>query len=208
MLKHFLKGLCAGILISIGGGVFLNCDNRIVGTFLFSVALLCICMLGYTLYTGKICYITDNFNVNGFLELIFGLFGNIVACAVCGLLIRISVPSIGAAADALCINKLSSQLPWQALIRALFCGMLVYLSVDIYKKKNSVIGILICIPAFILSGYEHSIADMFYFFSSTQIWKSQALESVVFIAIVLAGNSLGGLILPLLMKAAGEKNEK
>jgi len=83
--------------------------------------------------------------------------------------------------------------------------MLVYLSVETYKKKNTVVGILLCIPCFILSGYEHSIADMFYFFSSAKIWQSDALRSVLFIILVLIGNSVGGLILPLLMKAAEDK---
>ena len=40
MLKNFLSSVCAGVLISIGGCVFLACENRYVGAVLFSVALL------------------------------------------------------------------------------------------------------------------------------------------------------------------------
>ena len=39
MLKTLGGGLCAGVLISIGGTVFLSCDNKYVGAVLFSVAL-------------------------------------------------------------------------------------------------------------------------------------------------------------------------
>lgn len=46
--------VCAGLLIAIGGSVFLSCENRYIGAMLFSVALLCICYRGYYLYTGKI----------------------------------------------------------------------------------------------------------------------------------------------------------
>ena len=55
--KDLLYGLAAGILIGIGGTVFLACENKIVGAVLFSVALLCICLRGYALYTGKIGFI-------------------------------------------------------------------------------------------------------------------------------------------------------
>ena len=40
MLKDTLSGISAGIAISLGGGVFLACENRVVGAVLFSVALL------------------------------------------------------------------------------------------------------------------------------------------------------------------------
>ena len=42
MLKKTLSGLSAGILITIGGSVFLACDSRYVGAVMFSVALVCI----------------------------------------------------------------------------------------------------------------------------------------------------------------------
>ena len=47
MLKKILSGVQAGIMISIGGAVFLACDNRYVGAVLFTVALLNICIKGY-----------------------------------------------------------------------------------------------------------------------------------------------------------------
>ena len=41
--KDFLEGVAAGVLITIGGAVFLALsDNKYVGACLFSVALLCI----------------------------------------------------------------------------------------------------------------------------------------------------------------------
>ena len=55
MLKSaFWGGIASGIMVGIGGTVYLSCESKVVGAVLFSVALLVICMLGIYLYTGKI----------------------------------------------------------------------------------------------------------------------------------------------------------
>ena len=75
MLKKIISGVIAGILIALGGGVFLACENRYVGAVLFSVALLCICIKQYALYTGKICYIPEKHGKEQFSVLLLGLLG-------------------------------------------------------------------------------------------------------------------------------------
>ena len=45
-LDYLLKGIYAGIMIGIGGTIFLALDNKIAGSFLFSIGLLMICMYG------------------------------------------------------------------------------------------------------------------------------------------------------------------
>ena len=62
MVKTVSGAVSAGIMIAIGGSVFLACDNKYVGAVLFSVALLCICYLGYYLFTGKIGYLAKDFS--------------------------------------------------------------------------------------------------------------------------------------------------
>ena len=64
MVKTIFGAVSAGIMIAIGGSVFLSCDVKYVGAVLFSVALLCICYLGYYLFTGKIGYLADDFSKN------------------------------------------------------------------------------------------------------------------------------------------------
>ena len=49
-----LKSIFAGIMIGLGGCVFLHCDNRYIGAFLFSFGLLSILNLEGLLYTGRI----------------------------------------------------------------------------------------------------------------------------------------------------------
>ena len=60
MLKKIASGIAAGICICLGGAVFLAVEKRIVGAVLFSVALLCICMKGYALFTGKVGFLPQH----------------------------------------------------------------------------------------------------------------------------------------------------
>lgn len=193
MLKTFRESLCAGILITIGGTVFLSCENKTVGAVLFSVALLCICYKSYYLFTGKIGYIVEQHTKQDFLNLDIGLFGNLAATFFLGMLMRTVLPNIGEKAAEMCSAKLA-QFPLYTFIRGFFCGILMYLAVSIYKEKNSVLGILFCVPVFILCGFEHSIADMFYLGASGIF----SVKIILFTALVVAGNTFGAIVLPLL----------
>ncbi len=193
MLKTFRESLCAGILITIGGTVFLSCENKTVGAVLFSVALLCICYKSYYLFTGKIGYIVEKHTKQDFLNLDIGLFGNLAATFFLGMLLRTVLPNIGEKAAEMCSAKLA-QFPLYTFIRGFFCGILMYLAVSIYKEKNSVLGILFCVPVFILCGFEHSIADMFYLGASGIF----SVKIILFTALVVAGNTFGAIVLPLL----------
>ena len=68
----------------------------------------------------------------------------------------------------------------------------MYLAVSIFKEHKTPMGILFCIPVFILSGFEHSIADMAYF-ATARVFTGQ---SVLFLFLVVVGNALGAMILP------------
>ena len=205
MLKKILSGVSAGILVSIGGAVFLGCMgehsyDRYVGAALFSVALLCICMKGYALFTGRVGFLPEKHGREELSVLFLALLGNWIGTLLCGAAVRQAVPSSGAAAEAMCLGKLA-QSGGQTFLRALFCGVLMYLAVSIYRDQKSLVGILFGIPVFILSGFEHSIADMFYFTAAGIVsWQAFA-----FIWIVILGNSVGGMLLPVLGMLGGEK---
>lgn len=201
MLVKLLSGVSAGLLISIGGTVFLACENKVVGAVFFSVALLCICYKKYSLYTGRIGYAIRDRSKDYFSGLILGLFGNVAGTAAGGALIRVALPSLIEKAQSACAARLE-QTFWQTLIRAVFCGILMYLAVSIFSDHKTPIAILFCIPVFILSGFEHSIADMFYF----AVRGLPDLKSVSFIATVILGNTVGALILPLLNPSERKKN--
>ena len=198
-MGKILQGISAGILISIGGSVFLACENRYVGAVLFSVALLCICVKGYSLFTGKVGFIPEKHGKEELSVLFLGLLGNLIATLAGGLLIRCAVSASAAAAETICAAKLAQTVP-QTFIRALFCGILMYLAVSIYRDNKTIAGIVFCIPVFILSGFEHSIADMFYF-AAAGMFTGRVL---LFIITVLLGNAAGGMLLPII-SMAGKK---
>ncbi|MBR3094605.1 MAG: formate/nitrite transporter family protein [Clostridia bacterium] len=201
MLNKIASGVCAGILISIGGSVFLSCENKAIGALLFTVALLCICYKGYSLFTGKVGYLPEKADKEAFSVLLLGLLGNAIGTVCCGFLLRVAVPAIGAAAETLCSGKLETQALWQTFVRAVFCGILMYLAVSIFRDSKTALAILFCIPVFILSGFEHSIADLYYFAASGIV----SLRAFAFLWVVIAGNSVGGVLLGLLMKLGGKE---
>lgn len=194
------KGILAGLCISLGGSVFLACDNKYVGAVLFSVALLSICMFGFSLYTGKIGYIVEKHTGSDIISLFAGLFGNLVGCAAFGFLYRAGLPELSHRAEELCLLKLGETAP-EALIRAFFCGVLMYIAVWSYREKNTCFGILFCVPVFILSGFEHSIANAFYFSAAANL----SPDSLFYIFLVIAGNTVGGCTIPVLLKLTKEK---
>ena len=106
MLKTFAESICAGILIAVGGSVFLACENRVVGAVLFSVALLCICYKGYYLYTGKVGYLVESHRTADITALLIGLLGNLITACFLGFVVRYAIPGIGKAAETLCPAKL------------------------------------------------------------------------------------------------------
>ncbi|MBQ7444394.1 MAG: formate/nitrite transporter family protein [Clostridia bacterium] len=191
MLAKLLSGISAGLLISVGGTVFLACDNKVVGAVFFSVALLCICYKKYSLFTGRIGYAIRDRSKDYFSGLFLGLLGNIIGTVVCGILVRLAIPSLIEKAQAACAPRLE-QAFYQTLIRALFCGVLMYLAVSIFSDHKTPLAILFCIPVFILSGFEHSIADVFYF----SVKGLPDLQTIGFLATVVLGNTVGALILP------------
>ncbi len=199
MLKKILDGIAAGIMISIGCAVYLACSSKgeigvYVGAVFFAVALLTICIKGYSLFTGKVGYIPQDHSKQAVSTLLLGLLGNAIATCLLGYLLGLAIPSLKETAYVACSARLTQEW-WQTLIRALFCGVLMYVAVSIYRESEhgKLSGIFFAVPVFILSGFEHSIADMCYFGASGIV----SLDAFLFIVIVIIGNSIGGMLLPL-----------
>ncbi len=187
--RCFVKAVLAGMLISMGGIVFLMYpDYKFIGALLFSVGLFGILTYGFNLYTGKVCYIFEN-GKEYFLSLFIIILGNFVGCLIMGLLFPIE------SAVALCDGKLCLDII-PTLAKGFGCGVMMFLAVDVYRTKNSYIGVFLCVPTFILAGFEHSIADMFYLCSAGIF----TLEALVFIILAIIGNAIGGFIIPLCKK--------
>lgn len=191
-MKKLLLAVAAGIMIAIGGTVYLSVENTVVGALLFTVGLYGICAMGLLLFTGKVGYALDNPpRYIGDLAIIWA--GNLIGTLGSGLLLRLTriAPAISERAAAMCETKLESSI-WSILILAVFCGILMYIAVDTYKQKENPLILFICVSAFILCGFEHCIANMYYF-SIAGAWS---IKAIGYLLVMTLGNSIGGLIIP------------
>lgn len=193
-MDYIIKGIYAGLLIAIGGTVYLSLENKIAGSFFFSIGLLTICMYGMNLFTGKVGYILVN-KKNYLVEVLLSLLGNLIGTVGYSLLFRCTKYSV-ITEKALMLTKLKlADTPLSIFILSMFCGMLMYIAVNNYKKVSGEIGkylmILMCVMVFILCGFEHSIANMFYFSVSGMF----TFKMITYLLIMVLGNTCGSLII-------------
>lgn len=207
----FFAAIAAGIFIGIGGTVLLSLKDaaspiaglyNIIGACAFTIALLCICMMGLYLFTGKVGFLVYDHSGTNILTVVSGLLGNLVGTFLTAQVVRIARPNTIAVAQALVAPKLADQVWYQTILSGIMCGILMYTAVRIYRDHKSPVAIFFCVPVFILSGFEHSIADMFYFFQAGVF----SLDVAVFLLLVIIGNAIGGMLLPLLRLLSGEKD--
>ena len=204
MLKRIINTLVSsfisGILIAIGGVVFLSCESKYLGALAFAVGLFFIVEGGFKLYTGAIGYALENDKTTNFL-LVFIVIGNFLGTFFVSGIMHLTriFASINLKANDLVSIKLNDS--WlSVLILAIMCGLLIYLGVNTFKKSQNnfskVFGIIICVFVFIISSYEHCIANMFYI-SIADAWSIKAL---LYMLLMILGNSIGGLLIPGLTK--------
>ncbi len=191
-MKHLTtlkKAIVAGLVIGIGCTVFLNQDNTIVGSFLFGLGLFTIINLNLNLFTGKIGYLDKD----NWLEILITLVGNAIGVNIMAFLIKST--RIGnhltQKASPIVDAKLTDN--WVSLfILAICCGTLMYIAVATFKKQPNILGsiaVFLCVAVFILSGFEHCIANMFYF--SLTCTPNQYILPLF---VMIAGNSVGGIL--------------
>lgn len=205
MLKTFTKAIMAGIAISVGGTIYLTLENHMVGAFLFSIGLFTIYTFGLNLYTGKVCYI-PNEKPKFLLTVLIVFLGNAVGTIATGYLFRqTKLSKLVEHTTEMVDGKLSDTIG-STFVMAMFCGLLMCIAVIGFQTIQDSVGkylaLILPIMVFILCGFEHSIADMFYF-SMANAW---GLKAFVYIIVIGLGNLVGGASLPLAIRLIdGEK---
>ena len=190
MKQRILKALLAGILIGFGAYAYVSLfnENKVLGAALFSLGLISVFHLQADLYTGKIgqfprikvkpLAIMLLFNFIGISLLAITVLGNNQLVEKC---------------TEIASKKTSISIP-TALIMAVLCGMIIQLAVDI--KKEGPIATIMCIVLFILCGFEHCVANIFYFVGSSVFRWQYVLYTVIYII----GNSCGGILMRILVE--------
>ncbi len=195
-IKTFAYSIIGGGSIAIGGAAFLSVESKVVGALFFVVGLFVICTMGFSLFTGKVCYVFEN-DAGYALDLLLIWLGNIIGAFIVGEALRATrIAGISEKAAAMCRMKLDDSL-FSIFILAIFCNILIYVAVDGYRNNPHEIGKYIAlffgVTVFIICGFEHCVANMFYI-SLARMWSAEAL---IFILVNSLGNAVGGALLPL-----------
>lgn len=196
-LADFLYAIMAGAFIAMGGVVFLSLNNKIVGAFMFSLGLFAVCTLKYNLFTGKVGYLFCN-DVKTYLPWCLMVWvGNLVGSIIVAELVRLTrvAPGIIEKSTKLVQVKADDSLI-SLFVLGIFCNIMVVHAVDQYLNNphevGKYLGIVMSIMVFILCGFEHCIADMFYI-QMARMWNSQTIIALI---VITLGNVLGGILIP------------
>ena len=210
ILRILIKSFLAGFAISLGGWFCLRAkidyNSPLFSCFVFSFGLILICNFDFYLYTGKICYVFDKSEEKWhekLIRMLLILLGNYLGCLFVGLILRglflESYTALFKALNESVIGKMDYTLI-KTLGVSFFCGLLVYTAVEGFKNIKNDFGkyvvLVLSIGGFILAGFEHSIANMFYFCLNAIF----SLEGFIFLFLYVIGNSIGGIFIPLLKK--------
>lgn len=195
IFKLITKSILAGVLIALAGIVYLNCTDKVVGSFLFSFGLCLVIILEANLYTGKVGYIKS---VDDLSEVLFMLILNVVSAYLVGLLSGMGPMHDSAAA--IVTTKLETEW-WITLLKSIGCGICIYGSVEGYKKTKSFIPVILGVMCFILAGFNHVVADAFYIGAA----RFGGEIGVQYTLLVAVGNAIGSILIRLLQR--GWKDE-
>ncbi len=193
----FISSILAGILIAIGGISYIayHETSALLAAVLFSFGLFTIITMEFHLYTGKIGYLFDQ-KPKYLLELLVILIGNVIGSVITGIIIHFTrfYEKYQDAIDKICQTKLNDH-PLSIFILSVFCGIMIYLAVEVSKKIVSGFQktVAICVPViiFIVCGFEHVVANTFYF----AINFSFNFKVVSYFFLMLLGNSVGSILI-------------
>lgn len=195
--EKWLRAILAGWMIATGGALFLSVENRYMGSFLFGIGLFTILVFKLSLFTGKVGYAVQE-KPAYLLDLVIIWFGNLIGTVAVGVLMLQTrfAANLTEKAAAICQAKFNDNLV-SILVLSVFCGMLMFLAADNFKKaENAVqknIGIFLPVMVFILCGFEHCVANMFYF-TVAEVWS---LKAIGYLFVMSLGNALGAFLFPL-----------
>lgn len=190
MKQNILKALLAGILIGFGAYAYVSIfdESRFLGACLFSLGLISVFHLQADLYTGKI----GQFPRIKVKSLIIMLLFNFIGIAILATTIWGNNQLVEKCTE-IASKKISISIP-TALIMAILCGMIIQLAVDI--KQAGPLVTTMCIMLFILCGFEHCVANIFYFVGSS-VFK---WEYIIYTIVYIIGNSCGGILMRVLVE--------
>ena len=201
-----LMSLLAGFMIGLGGtssllaAVRFGAAGTLIGACLFSLGIFVIIAFEMKLFTGMVAEI-PTMGVKNLWRLPTVFLGNALGVAVTALIVRFTplAETVMPRGAAIIDTKLASE-SWalNSFFSAILCGFLITLSVwgpRFAPKKglNATVAVMMPIVVFAFCGFDHSVANMLYFYFRG-VWGAKEL---LYILSSILGNVVGGVMLPL-----------
>lgn len=185
----FSSATFAGALIGIAAYGYLC--NPMLGMFLFVVGLAGVVMYRAKLYTGYVGFI---YGWQDFWGLLPVIAGNLLGTALVSCLACYCEPSLSSAATTIATLRLSHGAVHCGFM-AIGCGVLMSMAVDGARRSTNFgdwVPLCVAVPAFILCGFPHSIADSMYYMTVTKDFFAEHHNDILltWLACVL-GNGAG-----------------
>ena len=219
--KRFLLSFMAGVFISLGGQGFLTIYNDLfLRAAVFPVGLMLIVLVGGELFTGNCLMIFGCLNkkikIKDFIISILQVFfGNLIGSLFVVLLVYFSgmykPDSVLATSVATVANAKVSLTFTQILFKGILCNILVALGVWFaYTAKDTIGRLFGCwfpVMLFVLCGYEHCVANMFFLPLGALVDNSITIAQIIGNIIpATIGNFIGGgLVIPIFYHFAYNK---
>ena len=219
-MKTLLLAIFAGMFIGLGAHADIIAVQtlgetvdvgfaKLIGASVFPVGIILVVIAGAELFTGNclisIAVMDKKTSIGKMLRNWSVVYaGNFIGSVILALLLVKSglyaTEAMSEKALALASGKLSLTF-YQALIRGIFCNVLVVLAVWMQAGAKDIPGKILAmwfpVMLFVLSGFEHSVANMYFIplgkflglnITWSQIWMANLIP-------VTIGNIIGGAIL-------------
>ena len=204
---NFLKGILAGLAIGLGGFLFIIMSHlidgelgKILGSTLFSVGLFLVCTFKLSLYTGKIGNVYEGKQEPAFyISLPVMLIGNAIGAFALGYLcwFIFKDTSVINTVNAACASRTTLETAndyLACIFKSILCGTCVYLAVKCFNlnrlKPLGISLLVFFVFLFVYCGFQHCIANMFYFGFGNHINGNTLIN----LALVIVANSIGPII--------------
>lgn len=185
-----MLSIIAGFLIGMGGIIYLTLGG-IAGALFFSLGLITIVTFKFHLFTGKAGLLTTGEITPIALFTIWcGNFVGTIFGAVAATMLSQSEMIIEKATAIVATRIANPSLVNFAL--GAMCGLLMYVAVTGFAKTNSYLFLIMPVAFFILAGFNHCVADMFY-----TILGAQSVKEITHLIPTTLGNIAGCNIIPL-----------
>lgn len=162
------RSLFAGVVVGIGGFLFLSSQCSLIGALLIAVCFLSCSIFKLNIFTDKSGCLSDSVD---FRRLTLVLLLNVVSAFTFGLILRFLNQSIVRAADKYVSTILATDYTTCA-ITSLAVGFIMMLAAEFRKESSGNLLYIMCIFGLLSIGCSNCVLDSFYYGASLILYDN------------------------------------